>query len=202
MCLSKRTLILTQFSRTDAPVLSAPVEAAPDEQVFFHGHPSWRSMIRFHLKGLVWAIVAGVLAGLASAAAGGAVSVTWVVVAVLAVFVAVIVTGLVRRRRITYTITSQRLTIQLGLMARELHETRLDRIQNVNSRQSMLERLLHIGTVDFDTAGGAGYEFRFDGVAHPHTIVRTVNRALGVGAPGPELGTGSAAEPTLRLPPG
>lgn len=164
--------------RPDGPVLSGPVERAPSEQVFFHGHPSWRSMVSFHLKGLLAAIAAGVLAGLISAAVSGSVSAPWVMVAVLIVFASVIAGGLIRRRRTTYTITSQRLTIQLGLVSRELHETRLDRVQNVGSRQSMLERLLGVGTVDFDTAGGAAFDFRFRGVAHPHGIVRTVDQAL------------------------
>jgi hypothetical protein len=35
-----------------------------------------------------------------------------------------------------------------------------------------------VGTVDFDTAGGAGYDFTFHGVANPGEIVRTVDRAL------------------------
>jgi uncharacterized membrane protein YdbT with pleckstrin-like domain len=63
-------------------------------------------------------------------------------------------------------------------MARDLRQTRLERIQNVNARQSMLERLLRVGTVDFDTAGGADYDFTFHGVANPGEIVRTVDRAL------------------------
>jgi uncharacterized membrane protein YdbT with pleckstrin-like domain len=135
-------------------------------------------MLAFQLKGLLAAIGAGVIAGLISSAVSGSVNVFWVVVAVLAVFAFVITRGTIRRRRTTYTITSQRLTIQLGLMSRELHETRLDRVQNVNSRQSVLERLLGVGTVDFDTAGGASFDFSFRGVAHPHRIVRTVDHAL------------------------
>ncbi len=135
-------------------------------------------MLGFHLKGLVAAIIAGVVAGLTSAAVSGPVSVPWVVVAVVVVFAAVITGGLVRRRRTTYTITDQRLTIQLGLMSRDLHETRLDRVQNVASRQSLLQRLLGVGTVYFDTAGGAAFDFSFRGVAHPHRLVRTVDQAL------------------------
>ena len=157
---------------------SAPVQPPPAEQVLFRGHPSWRSMAVFHLKGLIAAILAGVAAGLISAAAGGAVSGLWVTLAVLAVFALGLARGAVLRRRVTYTITSQRLTIQTGLMSRELHETRLERIQNVNYRQSLLERLMGIGTVVFDTAGGAAYDFSFRGVEHPQGIVRTVDRAL------------------------
>jgi uncharacterized membrane protein YdbT with pleckstrin-like domain len=154
------------------------VSPEPGEEVFFHGHPSWRSMLPFHLKGLLAAIAAGVVAGLITAAASGRMLVGWVILSVLAVFVYALASGALQRRRVTYTITSQRLTIQTGLVSRELHETRLERVQNVNSRQSLLERLLHVGTVDFDTAGGSAFDFSFRGVAHPHAIVRTVDRAL------------------------
>jgi uncharacterized membrane protein YdbT with pleckstrin-like domain len=156
------------------------------ENLLFHGHPSWRSMPGFHAKGLLLAVLIGAIAGLASAVVSGRVQLLAVIIAVLAVFVAVAATGLVRRLRTTYTITNQRLTIETGLLSRELHETRLDRVQNVNSRQSMLERVLGVGTVDFDTAGGASFGFSFRGVAHPRGLVRTVDRALRMRSePGP-----------------
>jgi uncharacterized membrane protein YdbT with pleckstrin-like domain len=97
---------------------------------------------------------------------------------VLVAFVVILATGLVRRLRTTYTITNRRLTIDTGLLSRDLHETRLERVQNVNSRQSVLERMLRVGTVDFDTAAGAEFDFAFRGVGNPRQIVRTVDRAL------------------------
>lgn len=154
------------------------MELAPDEQVFFHGHPSWRSMVAFHAKGLLAAILAGVAAGLLSAATSGSVQAGWVLAAVFVVFAAMLAGGLVRRRRRTYTITSRRLTVRTGIVARAVHETRLEQIQNVSARQSPLERLLGVGTVAFDTAGGAAFEFSFAGVADPHAIVRAVDHAL------------------------
>ncbi|HZU61413.1 MAG TPA: PH domain-containing protein, partial [Solirubrobacteraceae bacterium] len=124
------------------------------------------------------AVLAGVLAGVASALIRGHARAGWVIVAVLAVLALALLVAFVRRQATTYTITSQRLTVQLGLLSRELHETRLDRVQNVASRQSVLDRLLGIGTVDFDTAGGAGFDFAFRGVENPDSIVRTVDLAL------------------------
>lgn len=154
------------------------MDPEPGEQVFFHGHPSWRSMLAFHLKGFVAAVIAGIIAGLVTRAAAGHVQVGWVVVAVLAVFVFVLLRGLIKRLSTTYTITNRRLTINTGLLSREMHETRLERVQNVRSRQSVLERLLRVGTVDFDTAAGAAYDFAFRGVEDPRGIVRTVDGAL------------------------
>ncbi len=64
------------------------------------------------------------------------------------------------------------------MLSRQLHETRLDRVQNVGTSQSLLDRMLGIGTVDFDTAGGAGFDFAFRGIASPESVVHTVNQAL------------------------
>jgi uncharacterized membrane protein YdbT with pleckstrin-like domain len=154
------------------------VDADLEERVLFHDHPSWRSMLGFYLKGLVAAVLAGALAGVVSAAAEEHVQTSWVVAVVLVVFAVGLVRGLLRRARTTYTITDRRLTIERGLFARDLHETTLDRVQNVASRQSLLERVLGIGTVDFDTAGSAEFDFSFAGVEHPRRIVRIVDQVL------------------------
>jgi uncharacterized membrane protein YdbT with pleckstrin-like domain len=154
------------------------VDPEPGEVVFFHGHPSWRSLALFYVKGLLITLVLGIVAGIASAAADRTVQVDWVIPAVLAVFVIVILAGHVRRLQTTYTITNQRLTIETGLLTRELHETRLERVQNVNSHQTLAQRLISVGAVDFDTAAGAEYNFAFRGVSQPRQIVRTVDRAL------------------------
>ena len=135
-------------------------------------------MLAFHFKGVLAAVLAGAIAGLATASRSGRVQDGWVAAGVLVVFIVVILVGLVRRLATTYTITNRRLTIDVGLLSRDLHQTRLERVQNVNTRQSLLERLLRIGSVDFDTAGESGFDFTFAGVSDPHGIVRTVDRAL------------------------
>jgi uncharacterized membrane protein YdbT with pleckstrin-like domain len=135
-------------------------------------------MLGFHARGFLLAVAAGALAGVLSALAAGHVVAGWVVLAVLLVFVVVITRGALRLRRTTYTITSRRLTIELGLLGREVHETRIEQIQNVNSSQSLLERALGVGDVSFDTAGGEAFDFSFRGVDHPRRIVRLVDDAL------------------------
>jgi uncharacterized membrane protein YdbT with pleckstrin-like domain len=148
------------------------------EHVLFDGHPSWRSTPGFHIKGILAAVVAGVIAGLATRVAAGHVQVGWVIAAVVSVFAVALIVGAIGRARTTYTITNERLMIQHGLLARNHQETRLERVQNVASRQSVLERLLGVGTVEFDTAGEAQYDFAFRGVANPREIVRAVDTAL------------------------
>jgi uncharacterized membrane protein YdbT with pleckstrin-like domain len=154
------------------------VERDQAERVLFQGHPSWRSMVGFHFLNLVWAIVVGVIAGLLSAAVLGHVSALWVVAGVLVVFALGLGSGQLRRSRTTYTITNRRLTIEVGLLARDVHETRLEHVQNVRSSQSALERSLGVGTVAFDTAARTTFDFSFRGVAQPRQIARAVDQVL------------------------
>jgi len=86
--------------------------------------------------------------------------------------------GWFRRLSTKYMITSQRLRISKGIVSRKVQETRLDRVQNVNYDQGVLDRMLGVGTVDFDTAGTDDSEFRFDWVNGPDKVVTAVNEAI------------------------
>jgi uncharacterized membrane protein YdbT with pleckstrin-like domain len=94
-----------------------------------------------------------------------------------AVLAVVVLVGFVKRIATTYVISSRRLHIRRGIVARRTQETRLDRVQNVNTSQSVLERLLQVGTVNFDTAGTEDSDFAFVGVAEPGEVVKAVDRA-------------------------
>ena len=161
-----------------SPLLSRGVEPESGEEIFFHGHPSWRSLGLFYAKGLLAVLLAGVIAGVVTRISASHVQAGWVSVAVVVVFLGLVVIGQIRRIATTYSITNQRLVIQKGILSRDVHQTRLERIQNVNSSQSLFERVLRIGTVEFDTAGESQYDFAFRGVGDPRGIVHTVDRAL------------------------
>src|SRR5215208_6884323 len=153
---------------------------APGEQIMFQGHPSWRSILAFYLKGL---LVIAFLVGLGTRIADGDVD-TGLVVLVAIVGVAIVVlAGFIKRVTTHYTITTRRLHIQRGIIARDIQETRLERVQNVNYNQSLFERMLQVGDVDFDTAAGDDYNFVFAGVADPADVVERVDRATHATAP-------------------
>jgi uncharacterized membrane protein YdbT with pleckstrin-like domain len=154
------------------------------EYVIYEGHPSWRGIMSFYLRGLLIAIVAGLVAAGASAAFDDGVNAGWVTAAVVVVLAVVILVGLVKRIATTYTVTSERLRIRHGLLSKSVQETRLHRVQNVNTHQSPVDRLLQVGKVEFDTAGTDDYEFAFVGIADPHGIAEKVDRAAhAVGEP-------------------
>ena len=120
----------------------------PGERIVFDGHPSWRALLSFYLSAIAAAIV-----------------------------VAVVVVGFVRRMATEYLVTSQRLSIRRGVFSKRVQQTRIDRVQNVNTEQSLIDRVLRVGTIDFDTAGTDDSEFRFVGIAAPDEVVAAVDLA-------------------------
>jgi uncharacterized membrane protein YdbT with pleckstrin-like domain len=150
---------------------------APGEQVMFQGHPSWRSIMGFYIKGLLVVLVIAFLVGLGTRVADGEANTGLVVLIAVAGVAIVILAGFIKRITTHYTITNRRLHIKRGIIARDIQETRLERVQNVNYNQSPLERLLQVGDVDFDTAAGDDYNFIFAGVAEPQDVVEKVDEA-------------------------
>ncbi len=152
--------------------MAGDIELRSGEEEVYQGHPSWRALAGFYVIGLLVALgvflicfflvdsqFLAVLLGLGLAAL-------------------VLVAGYLRRVATNYLITSQRLRISRGVVRRRVQETRLDRVQNVNFDQSVLDRMLRVGTVDFDTAGSDDSEFRFEWVNDPEGVVRAVNDAV------------------------
>ncbi len=158
------------------------------EQVIFQGHPSWRAILGFYLKGVLVAVILGVVAKLID----GNGTAFLVILVVLAL---TLVIGFVKRVATTYTITDRRLNIKRGIVSKEVQETRLERVQNVNYRQSVYQRLMQIGDVDFDTAASDDYNFVFVGVAGPADVVHAVDQATGADAAGTH-GLGEAQPPS------
>ena len=140
------------------------------EHLIFEGHPSWRSILGFYLKGLAIVALVGATGYLASGAGAAAVA------AILAVAV-VLAAGWLKRLFTTYTITNHRLHIRRGILAQARQQTQITRVQNVNTHQSLLQRMLLIGNVNFDTAAGDDFDFEFSGVANPQDVVDAVHRA-------------------------
>ena len=146
------------------------------EQVIFEGHPSWRSILGFYLKGLILVAI-GVVIGVLADGAGLGVAIGAVLL------VLTLIAGWLKRLFTTYVITDRRLYIRRGFISRREQQTQLSRIQNVNTNQSVLQRLLMVGDVDFDTAAGDDYDFSFQGVGSPQEVVQAVHRAQGVREP-------------------
>jgi uncharacterized membrane protein YdbT with pleckstrin-like domain len=150
------------------------VDLQAGENVIYQGHPSWRAILGFYLKGALVGAAAGVLAGLIKSSTSLAV-VTFIVILAVTILV-----GFIKRVATIYTITDRRLNIKIGIVSRKVQETRLQRVQNVNYNQCVYERIMQIGDVEFTTAGTDESNFVFAGVAQPEQVVQQVEHATPV----------------------
>jgi uncharacterized membrane protein YdbT with pleckstrin-like domain len=126
----------------------------------------------FYVGGLILAVLVLVVLGWLAD--------SWPLAVVIAAIIAgvTLIVGYLRRVSTKYLITTQRLRISRGIVRRSVQETRLDRVQNVNYEQSVLDRVFGVGSVDFDTAGTDDSEFRFEWVNGPEKVVRAVDEAI------------------------
>jgi uncharacterized membrane protein YdbT with pleckstrin-like domain len=146
------------------------VDLHPDEEVVFEGHPSWRAVLGYYVTAVGGAIVVGAIVALAASLGLG------VIVGVVLVALALLY-GFLKRLATVYMVSTQRLYIRRGILSKRVQQTRIDRVQNVNTDQSLFERILRVGKVDFDTAGTDDSDFIFDGIANPDRVVAAVDRA-------------------------
>ena len=145
--------------------------------MLFEGHPSWRSILDFYLKGLAVTAVICLLVALGTGTIGDETNKSLVVLLAIAGVGITVLVGFVKRVATSYSITNRRLHIKKGIVSRTIQETRLERVQNVNTSQGVIQRMLQIGDVDFDTAAGDDYNFIFSGVADPQEVVEKVDEA-------------------------
>jgi uncharacterized membrane protein YdbT with pleckstrin-like domain len=153
------------------------VELLPGERVLWQGRPSWRSQLSYFVVWIPLALLPVIVAGVlrASDQGTGLPYWQWLLISLLLV-VLVVAFDALRRYATVYTVTDQRLWVRRGILARHEQTAPFDRIQNVSVSQSLIDRLLGVGAVDFDTAakGEGRRDFRFEGIADPQRLVRIV----------------------------
>jgi membrane protein YdbS with pleckstrin-like domain len=122
-----------------------------DEEILAQFRPHWRVLVPV----LAWAMASAALAGLAVAAldrpwqevaVGGAV-LLWLLLSVRALF---------DWWFTNYVLTTERIVVRRGMIARSGTEIPLEQITNVLFAQRMVERLLGYGDVILEAAGSQG----------------------------------------------
>jgi uncharacterized membrane protein YdbT with pleckstrin-like domain len=147
------------------------MELRGDERALYEGRPSWRALMTFYLAGIGLAVAVIVVLGILADEMATAIVIAAVIVGLT------LLIGFVRRVGTKYLLTTQRLRISRGILRKKVQETRLERVQNVNYEQGVLDRIFGVGTVDFDTAGTDDAEFRFEWINGPEKVVRAVDEA-------------------------
>ena len=73
-----------------------------------------------------------------------------------------------------YYIEDGRVEHRHGIIAKNVDSLRIADLRNVNVRQSVVERILGIGSVEFSSAAGSGIEISWTGVRDPSAIKQQV----------------------------
>lgn len=138
-------------------------------------HPHWW----FYGSRLLWMLV-GTLAGFVvqSSAPGSLRTVLgYFMLGLVIVLGARLVTALVRWRTTYFVVTSQRLIYRQGILARGGVEIPLDRVNNVNFSQTILERLLGVGDLMVESGGADGQQ-SFSDVAQPEKVQNLIHSTI------------------------
>jgi len=147
------------------------------ETILWQGRPSWRAHLSFFVTWIPLALVPVIIAGILTAndTGTGLPYGQWVLISLLLV-VGVLIWDALQRYATYYVVTTQRLRVRKGILARKEQTARFERVQNVNISQSFLDRMMRVGSVEFDTAGSDIDDsgFNYSGIAEPQKLVRIV----------------------------
>lgn len=120
------------------------------------------------------AVVLLMALGVAVVVPGGPPSWAAVGLAVLLVLAAAWLAGRYARWTTTrLVVTSERVVVRSGVLARRGREIPLERVNDIGFRQSILERLVGSGDLVIESGGERGQEV-FDHVAQPSVVQRTI----------------------------
>jgi len=74
------------------------------------------------------------------------------------------------RYRLLFTVTSRRVIMRVGLIAKNTNEVEIRHTREFRVRQGIVERILNFGDVEISTAAGTGPEVIFTGISAPHDL--------------------------------
>jgi len=81
-----------------------------------------------------------------------------------------------RRLAWRYLVDDRTIESYRGVLAREVRSVRIGDLRNVSVKQSVMQRLLDVGDVEFSSAAGGDVEVVFFGVAQPLQVKELVRR--------------------------
>ncbi|MGE5828267.1 MAG: PH domain-containing protein [Micromonosporaceae bacterium] len=127
-----------------------------DEHVVLHLHPHWKAMIVpafWTLVAVAAVITAAVVLG---PGAGATVLVVVVGAAAVVLFLWLAFWPFLVWRSTHFVFTNERVLLRQGVFNREQRDIPLARVNDVSSRQSLLDRLLGCGNLTVESAGERG----------------------------------------------
>jgi uncharacterized membrane protein YdbT with pleckstrin-like domain len=148
------------------------------EEVVLDLHPHWIQLVVPVLVLLVASLLAGFGVALIPKGGGQAIE-RWIVIGV-AIVVLIWLTVLPYLRWLTtrYVLTTDRLVIRTGILARHGRDVPLNRVNDVSFSESVFERMLRSGTLVVESAGERG-QISLTNVPRVEHVQRELYRMVG-----------------------
>jgi uncharacterized membrane protein YdbT with pleckstrin-like domain len=130
-----------------------------DERVVIHKHPHWKMLV---VPVLAFLLIVGMCAFLAALVPPGSWQLSaWVALAVLGVVGVVWLTlvPLLRWRTTHFVLTTRRVLVREGILTRSGIDIPIHRINSVQFRHTLIERILGCGTLSIESASDEPLEF-------------------------------------------
>jgi uncharacterized membrane protein YdbT with pleckstrin-like domain len=144
-----------------------------NEEIVLDVHPHWLFFTEPALTAL------GLLIVVIVAAAAGVSWLTLIALIALAVTLVWFLWRLVTWRTMHFVITNDRLIYRSGVFAKRGIQIPLERVNNVNFKQGILERIVGAGDLLVESAGEDGQQ-RFTDVRHPDRIQNIIHEQMNV----------------------
>jgi uncharacterized membrane protein YdbT with pleckstrin-like domain len=146
---------------------------APGEECVQILHPHWKTLVR--PIALTFVVVAALLAGELFIPAGKSAAIERLALAVVAIVLLMwcLMYPLLRWRTTAYELTTRRMRLRDGIIARNGRDIPLSRITDVSFRKGLLDRLLGCGTLIVESAGEHG-EITLTEIPHVEHVQSTL----------------------------
>lgn len=137
---------------------------APGERVVLHSHPHWVVLAFPSIVFLVAVAVAGTAGGFVSSSSlsSGMKSTLWIIIAVvwLALVIWFFIKDLVNWWTTHFVVTDRRVMYRNGIVTRSSIDIPVSRINSVEFRESILDRILRAGTLEIESASAEPLSFK------------------------------------------
>jgi uncharacterized membrane protein YdbT with pleckstrin-like domain len=143
------------------------------ERIIWEGKPSWKNyVISLAASGLI--LLPSILALPVELLLGEKDTTLFVSNIVIGGFVL----GLIALHRFQYDfkVTSQRIIVTKGLIARKMGELDIKDIRSINISQGILQRLLGLGNLEFTSAAGPVKEVKIVGIKNHHWLKEEIRK--------------------------
>ena len=135
-----------------------PSELLPGENLVLKAHPHWIVIVKSLVIPVVLLVIAGVVDIFVKSGTGIPHFRTIVSLAAIAIAGLWLIVVWIRWQATSYTLTDQRINIEIGVFSRSSKTIPIDRIQDCTTKQTLFGRMLGYGRVEVDAAGAQGAE--------------------------------------------